>query len=230
MTIRRPVITLSFLIFSLLLAACGPSAAELTPTIDPNAVRTEAVSTFAFSLTQTALAAPTSTSTVPPSPTVTLLALTTPAAGTATTPIAGVPATCANLVYVKDVTIPDNTQMTPGQTFTKTWQVQNSGSCAWAPGFKFSLIGGDAMGGQALTLSQAVAAGATTELSVPMTAPAGKTGTIQGSWRMSDDKGVFFGDALTVVIVIGGGAAASSTPGGPTATTGAPAPSATPTQ
>jgi len=229
MSIRRPVITLVLLIISLLLTACGPSEAELTPTVNPNAVRTEAVSTFASSLTQTALAAPTSTSTVPPSPTITLVPLTSLTPGTITTSQAGAPATCANLVYVKDVTIPDNTQMTPGQTFTKTWQVQNSGSCAWAPGSKFSLVGGDAMGGQALTLSQAVAAGATTELSVPMTAPTGKTGTISGTWRMSDDKGVFFGDALTVVIVIGG-ASASSTPGAPTATTGATTPATATTQ
>jgi len=216
MTTRRFVIFNALLIFGLLLSACGPSEAELTPTVNPDAVRTEAVSTFASSLTQTALAVPTITPTVPPSPTVTLATVTTLTVGTSTTAQAGTAPSCNNLFYVKDVTIPDNTQMTPGQTFTKTWQVQNSGSCAWAPGFKFSLVGGDAMGGQALTLSLPVAAGATTELSVAMTAPAGKTGTIQGAWRMSDAAGAFFGDQLTVVIVIGGaGTGATSTSGTP---------------
>jgi len=224
MTTRSLVIFNALLIFGLLLSACGPSEAELTPTVNPDAIRTEAVSTFASSLTQTALAAPTKTSTLTPSPTTTPLAATTLSLTTSTTAVGGAPS-CNNLVYVKDVTIPDNTQMTPGQTFTKTWQVQNAGSCAWAPGFKFSLVGGDAMGGQTLTLSNPVGAGATTELSVAMTAPAGKTGTLQGAWRMADDKGAFFGDQLTVVIVIGGGSAVTNTPGTP-----ASVPTATATQ
>jgi hypothetical protein len=207
----------ALLVFGLLLSACGPSAAELTPTVNPDAIRTEAVSTFAFSLTQTAFAAPTMTSTLTPSPTSTVVLSTS--LGTATKAAVS---SCNRLVYVRDVTIPDNTQMTPGQTFTKTWQVQNAGGCAWAPGFKFSLVGGDAMGGQTLTLSQPVAAGATTELSVPMTAPTGKTGVVQGTWRMADDKGIFFGDSLTVVIVLGGSAAPTSTSAAPTSTTGAP--------
>jgi hypothetical protein len=216
----------ALLIFGLLLSACGPSEADLTPTVDPNAIRTEAVSTFASSLTLTALAAPTRTSTLIPSPTVTLQLVTTL---TTSTSQAGVGASCYNLTYARDVTIPDNTQMTAGQSFTKTWQVSNSGSCAWAPGFKFSLVGGDAMNGQTLTLSQPVGAGATTELSVAMTVPAGKTGTIQGAWRMSDDKGAFFGDQLTVVIVVGGGSAPTNTPGTPAAPASTATPTLTPT-
>lgn len=209
----------------LLLAGCGtPSEAETTPTVvDLNAVRTEAVSTFAFSLTQTQIARPSATTTMTLIPTVTPLAI-----GTLTTGTVGVPVTsCNNLSFVRDVTVPDNTQMTPGQAFTKTWEVRNSGSCAWAPGYRFSLVSGDAMGGQALTLSQAVAAGATTQLSVAMTAPTGKTGTIRGDWRMADDKGVFFGDQIYVQIVIGGGTGPTSTTGAPTSTT--PSATATPT-
>jgi predicted carbohydrate-binding protein with CBM5 and CBM33 domain len=120
--------------------------------------------------------------------------------------------------------------MTSGQSFTKTWRVQNNGSCAWAPGFKFSLVSGEGMGGQTLTLSQPVAAGATTELSVPMTVPAGKTGTIRGDWKMSDAAGAFFGEQVYVQIVVGGAAPTSSTPAGPTATTGATGATATATE
>jgi hypothetical protein len=137
-------------------------------------------------------------------------------------------ASCYNLTYVDDVTIPDDTQMTPGQTFTKTWRVNNNGSCAWAPGFKFSLVSGDAMGGQTLTLSQSVGAGATTELSVAMTVPTGKTGTIRGDWRMATDKGEFFGEPIYVQIVVGGGSAPTNTSGAPAAPTFTP--TMTPTQ
>jgi hypothetical protein len=213
--------------FALLLAACGPSEAELTPTVNPDTIRTEAVSTFASSLTQTATARATATLTLTPLPTLTLPALSTPLGGLTTgTPAAGgTTALCTRLVYVADVTVPDNTQMTPGQSFTKTWRVQNSGSCEWKAGFKFSLVSGDAMSGQAVTLPAAVAAGTTYEISVPMVAPTNKTGTIRGDWRMADDKGAFFGDAVYVQIVVGGTAATSTT--GPTNTTGAPTASPT---
>jgi hypothetical protein len=136
---------------------------------------------------------------------------------------------CYKLLYIKDITIPDNTVMNPGQSFTKTWQVQNSGGCAWAPGFKFSLVGGDAMSGQTFTVSQPVAVGATTQLSIDMVAPTGKTGTIQGTWRMADDKGVFFGDSLTVVIVVGGSTTATGATAATSAATSTTAPSATAT-
>ena len=219
MTTQRTKFLLIFAtMVSLLLSACGPSAAELTPTVDANMIRTEAVSTFAFSLTQTALAAPTNTPTLTPSPTKSPTPITT---GTRAT---GGQATssCYGFVWVADVTVPDNTQKAPGEKFTKTWRVQNTGSCAWAPGFKFSLIGGDAMGAQALTLTQAVQAGATTELSLDMTAPANQTGKIQGTWRMADANGNFFGGVATVVIAVGG---ATSTPTTPTVS---PTPKETP--
>ena len=71
-------------------------------------------------------------------------------------------------------------------------------------GYKFSLVGGDAMGGQALTLTEAVAPARPMRLSIPMTAPTNKTGTITGTWRMADATGAYFGNPLTCVIVIGG--------------------------
>jgi hypothetical protein len=192
----------------LTVTGCGPSAAELTPTIDPNMIRTEAVSTFASSLTQTALAKPTNTPTLTPSPTSSPTPIRT---GTPLTQAASGPATCYNVVYAQDVTVPDNSPMTPGQAFTKTWRVRNTGSCAIAPGFTFKNVGGDPMGGQPLTLTQPVPAGATTDLSINMTAPS-SSGTIQGTWRMADANGSYFGDPLTVVIVIGGSASTSSAP------------------
>lgn len=206
---------------AVLLSACGPSPADLTPTVDVNAVRTEAVYAFSVALTQTALAIPTSS----PTPTLAPIPTATPTAtGTGG---AGLPSntSCYGLLYDADVTVPDNTQMAPGEKFTKTWRAQNTGSCAWAPGFTFSLIGGDAMGGQKLTLAEPVPVGSKTELSIAMTAPAGKTGTLQGTWQMADATGRYFGNALTVVIVVGGGT--TTTPTG--TATATPTPTATPT-
>jgi hypothetical protein len=114
--------------------------------------------------------------------------------------------------------------VTPGQTFTKTWEVRNSGSCAWDSGFKFSFTGGEQMGGTTYTLPSSVAAGALTQISVPMTAP-NKTGTLRGNWRMSTASGQFFGDEVYVQVVMGGsGAAPTNTTGAPAAATSTTAP------
>jgi Ig-like domain-containing protein len=218
---------------ALLLSACGATPADLTPTvtINPDEIRTQAVGTFAADLTLTAFAAPTNT----PAATITPLATftagpTTAAGGTiGTAPVAGSTASCYGMSFVSDVSIPDNTPMTPGQAFTKTWKVKNAGSCAWDAGFKFAFTGGEQMGGQTFTLPATVAAGAVYDISVPMTAP-NKNGTLRGNWRMSTASGQFFGDEVYVQIVVGGGAAATNTTGAPAATnTTAPATTEAPT-
>jgi hypothetical protein len=123
--------------------------------------------------------------------------------------------------------------MVPGQTFTKTWLVRNSGTCPWAAGFKFAFTSGNAMGGTTLVLDKAVSPGAQTNLSIAMTAPA-LTGSVRGNWRMSTLTGVFFGDEEYIIITLSGTATATATPAAPTATpaapTATPIPSNTPTQ
>jgi hypothetical protein len=210
---------------AILIAACGGgNVPEATPTLSAEQIQpiqTNAVSTFAADLTLTALSAPTNTPepTITPSPEVTSTGGVP--FGTGSTPLAPVggasTSSCYGLSFVSDVTIDDNTQMDPGETFTKTWKVQNTGSCAWDAGFKFQLSGGNGMGASAVTLPSAVAAGATYDISVPMTAP-NTAGTARGNWRMSTAAGQFFGDEVYVIIVVGGAGAPAATN-----TTGAPA-------
>jgi hypothetical protein len=187
---------------SLVMSACGTSKSEATPTVDVKAVQTSVISTFAAGMTQTALSMPTNTPTSTPTttPTATLATITPVRTSGGLVPTAS----CYGLVGVKDVTIPDNTPMNPGKTFTKTWRVRNSGTCAWDVGFKFALTGGDAMGGTTLVLDKAVSPGAETDLSVAMTAPT-KTGTVRGNWHMSTLTGTFFGDEQYVIIIVGAG-------------------------
>ena len=191
----------------LLLTACGGSEADATPTLGPEAIQTQAIETFSAALTQTAFAAPktpTSTPTTLPTfaPATTSAVITLPAV---TQPATALPtASCYQLRFVSDVTISDNTQMAPGQSFTKTWKVKNTGSCAWDAGFKFTFVGGEQMSGATYTLPSSVAANAEIDISIPMVAPTNKTGSLRGNWRMQTAGGTYFGDEVYVLIVVGG--------------------------
>src|SRR5512140_532245 len=182
---------------SLLLSACGggSSAATATPTLSIVAIQTWAVSTFAAALTQTAIAMPTNTATS--------TATTTSTPTRIPTTVLSVPtSSCYGLTGIADVTIPDNTPMVSGQSFIKTWKVKNTGTCPWSVGFRFAFTSGDAMSGLSVVLNAAVAPGATVDLSVPMIAPAGKTGAVRGNWRMTTVSGAFFGSEESVILVL----------------------------
>jgi hypothetical protein len=213
MTIRvRNVIWLATVLV-LVLTACGPSDAELTPTatpVDVGIIQTQAVQTFSSQLTATALAAPTATFTSTP----TSAPLASP---TSATPIVGVTATqvlCDNSVFVTDVTIPDGTVMTPGQAFTKTWRVQNNGTCTWTATYKIGFGYGNQMGGTATPIGKTVAPGQQAEISIVLTAPT-TAGDYTSVWRLFNDSNTPFGTVLTAVIKVSGGTAttaASATP------------------
>ena len=194
----------------LLLTACGSGDAEPTPTMDAIQIQTLAVETFSAALTQTALAAPSKTPVYTPTNLPTFAPAATSAVSTlpAVTQAAAISptASCYQLRFVSDVSIPDNTQMAPGQTFTKTWKVKNTGSCAWDAGFKFAFVGGEAMNGATYTLPSSVAVNAEIDISIPMAAP-NKTGSLRGNWRMSTAGGTYFGDEVYVLIMVGGATA-----------------------
>ena len=47
--------------------------------------------------------------------------------------------------FVKDVTIFDGTEISPGTKFTKIWRVSNSGTLAWPQAIQLIHIGGDTL-------------------------------------------------------------------------------------
>ena len=197
---------------TLLLSACGAGNADATPTMSVDAIYTAAYHTLvAQQATQLALTPPTSTASPVPSPTVappTAATILPPAGSTAAT--GGAPA-CDNSVFVNDVTIPDGTVLSPGKNFVKTWTLMNSGTCAWATGYKLSFIGGESMGGTSVPVPQAVPAGQQTQISVSLTAPT-TPGDYTGTWRLQNAASLYFGTNVTVVIkVSGGGSAATAT-------------------
>ena len=196
------------LIIGVLIISFATNQSEPQKPVDVDMLRTEAVSTYASSLTETLVAVPTAspTLTVEPTPTA-------PDVTTSTTP--EIPPTanpCYDLIWIKDVTIPDGQQMKANEVFTKTWLVQNVGGCAWPAGFTFNNVGGDAMRGATVILEESIPVGAKREISVKLVVPNGVTGLIQSSWRMADAEGNLFGDTLSVNIIVGDIPAVTSTP------------------
>lgn len=193
----RKISLTALLLIGVLLFSCSTNKTEQIQDVD--AIRTEAVSTYASLLTETLIAVPTASPTRTASPTAT--AGTVTATTTAETPI---PVnTCYDLIWLEDSTIPDGTRMKPNEVFTKTWFVQNNGGCAWAPGFTFQHAGGDLMRGETFTFIEPIPVGAKREISIELVVPSGQNGLIQSSWRMAEENGNFFGDTLTVNILVG---------------------------
>ncbi len=104
-----------------------------------------------------------------------------------------VPIPCDRADFVADVTIPDNTYIAPGTSFTKTWALKNSGTCTWTTAYQLVYASGEQMGGQTATvLPGNVLPGQSINLSVNMTAPTA-AGAHQGYWRLQNAYGGAFG-------------------------------------
>ncbi len=75
-------------------------------------------------------------------------------------------------LYVKDVTVPDNTKLKPGEPFTKTWQLRNTGTCTWNVRYALVFVGGERMDAPITTPLSETAPGETLDISVDLVAPA----------------------------------------------------------
>lgn len=90
-------------------------------------------------------------------------------------------------VLVEDVTVPDNTVMTAGQKFTKTWRFLNNGKCNWN-GYTIAFFAGDRMSTPDSAPVPATQAGKTVDVSVELTAPS-IGGAYTGFYVLKNDKG-----------------------------------------
>jgi hypothetical protein len=196
---KLPLRTLSvFLLFAILSTGCNmPRTGGITP--NPNPTFTVVVETKQAVPTNTqTLVQPTIEATqVPPTPTTIIMPTSTSTPiPTATTTAAPTPtqASCTNqITFVEDVTIPDKTEILPGQEFIKTWRLQNSGTCTWTDKYALIFVSGDQMKANSpLPLTGSTAPGSTLDVSVTLKAP-GTTGTYQGNWELRDPDGIIFG-------------------------------------
>lgn len=171
-----------------LLAACN---FPLTSTIsEEDAVATSVAQTVAavdvqILPTVTAIA-------LQPTNTVSSLPTITPQVTTSTSSLpTSTPKPC-NQAELKSESPIDDATYDAGDTFTKTWNLKNIGTCTWNTNYKAVFISGSSMGGPASkALTASVAPGETLALSVTLTAPS-SAGTYNGVWNLQDDTGTNF--------------------------------------
>ena len=185
MSIRSKLNLLSILtILSILSAACGTASSEQEIATSV-ALTVQAQNTESAALTQTPIATQTplpnpggSTPTPSPKPTF--------------PPASGGEQACMSASLVGE-TIPDGTIMTPGQLFTKVWQIQNTSTCTWTTGYKIVFWDGDVMGGGFVyNFPQAALPGDTVDVPLVLTAPT-EEGNYQGFWKLQTPGGSNFG-------------------------------------
>ena len=92
-----------------------------------------------------------------------------------------------------DVSIPDGTILTPGQYFTKTWRLENLGSCTWTENYSLVWFSGSEMGStQSVNLDTQVYPGSFIDISVDLIAPL-NPGIHQSNWKLKNEEGMLFG-------------------------------------
>lgn len=190
-----------------LLVACAEK-----PTPDVTALSTQIAATIYAETTSTALAMPTATPTLgvtatplqlPPTATATpMVSLATPT----TFVIQPLPqaSSADNSKWIADVNFPDGTVVGSGESFTKTWRFQNTGSTTWNKDYRIIYLEGNLLGKNNETtfyFADTVAPGKFAEISVPFTAPTEK-GKYYSLWKMFNPAGQQFGEYATINIIV----------------------------
>ena len=99
------------------------------------------------------------------------------------------------------VTIPNGSQIAPGETMHKTWAVRNTGTTTWEPGYALGFVGGLQMDGPNSIPIPTAAPQQVVQISLDLIAPHTPDKCI-GRWRLRDADGKFFGPTLFVSIVV----------------------------
>jgi hypothetical protein len=186
---------ISLLLIAASAAGCNFQAQATTPTLNV----TQAYQTVEARLTEAISLTPKVSPTATPRPSATpiqvtpsatqILETTTPAA------VSSPSASCNQALpgVPIDITIPDDTQLRPGEAFTKTWRLQNVGTCPWTSDYSIVWFSGERLEAPLeVPLSETVTYGQSVDLSVDMEAPQ-SSGTYQSNWKLRDPSGNLFG-------------------------------------
>lgn len=172
-------------------ASATPTETPIPPTPTDTATLPPATETPVLTATPSPLAAsPTSAI----KPTITQPASGgTPSGGGSSGVVTPATSSCYRARFVDDVNIPDGTEMDAGNSFTKTWKIQNTGTCEWSRDTQLVFVRGDSMGADdAVEIGIRVDPQETVNISIDLIAPA-SPGEHRGEWMFEATDGTRFG-------------------------------------
>lgn len=114
--------------------------------------------------------------------------------------------------FIKDVTYPDGSYLSPGETFTKTWRFRNEGTSSWPFGTRLLFISkrGDNLGSpESVPITSVVDSGKEVDVSVTLKAPE-QTGRYVSYYRLCGPDDKKFGQRVRVLIQVGGDSSSSA--------------------
>lgn len=119
---------------------------------------------------------------------------------------------CENdAIFMADLTIPDFSEVIPGEPLRKSWQIRNTGSCSWGPGYHIVFKEGHAMTERLQHALYPARPETNAVVQINMTAPEAP-GDYQGFWLMYDPDGNVFGEKLFIKITVVSASAAPTSP------------------
>jgi hypothetical protein len=191
----------------LLSTACATPTPTSAPTVDLNAVRTEAAATVLaqvtrdLALTPSATPVPSLTATIPSTSTPTKATSASPAVQITLSGGTTVAGTIDQAEWVSQ-SIADGAVFAPGETFTMTWSMKNVGTSAWTGFYMLRFYSGDLLGApDEIVLDRVVLPGDTVEIPIPMRAPAAP-GDYRSDWVLSNESRSNFKQPVFLKIVV----------------------------
>lgn len=134
---------------------------------------------------------------LPPTPTTTRLPPSTPIELRA----AATPDCTDQLSFQNDLTIPDGTQVAPGEALDKRWEVENSGTCNWDERYSLRLVAGNDLGAKPQVGLYPARSGTLASINILFTAPT-EPGPYRSAWQAYGPAGEAFGDQIFIDIVV----------------------------
>jgi hypothetical protein len=218
MTRTKKTLPIIGLLLSLLgLAACSPAAPTSTPTLDLNPLRTQVAGTVFAQVTRDLALTPSETPL--PIPTATNLPTSTPGITASPSPNAAVTlssgtpqAATTNQDQWVSQSIADDTIFAPGQTFTMTWRLKNTGTSTWTAGYLLRYYSGNAFGApKEIAIGKEVLPGGEIDINVAMKAPA-ILGSYRTDWVMSNETRTNFKEPVFLKIKVATPVTSTPTP------------------
>ncbi|MDY6873271.1 MAG: NBR1-Ig-like domain-containing protein [Chloroflexota bacterium] len=183
---KQLLILAVLVIATTVVTACGPRATE----VDIDMQKTGFAQTAEAQTSMTAAAIPTETPTPEVTPTATFTLTPTAGTPTATATSTGPTATFstggADVAQWRANDPPDNTVFAPGEEFTVTWTLENTGTSTWTTGYYIQFYSGEQMDADdEVYLPYAVPPGTNVQISVDFIAP-DSNGAKRSDWILKN--------------------------------------------